>query len=355
MNILFFFPVELEGSAWDIGYKRGRVFRDLLRSLVETYLPYYTGSRKKEHEKLTERIAKEMRDLFPDKLEELEGIAAGSGIPKKDIFMINAWWENPVYPPKFPPDSGCSAFALTDTVVGPVMGQTLDIRRNPYWVMIFVKPRKGYSFYGTLRVDMLGGCRCINEKGLCIGGGTVAVKDRGEGLPRPVVFRALIERCSTVDEAVDFLGDVKVSVKVGTNLLILDSSGSVAVIEKSPTKMAVRWGDDGICATNHFISDEMRDLNANSPEMIERYSQPRIDRLMEFIKCADRDKPLVSSKRILRSHGLGGLCYHGDEWPWPATTQLANIFISKEKEMHVSLPMGPPCKGQFIKFNPFNL
>ena len=349
-----FFPVELEGSPWEIGYQRGRIFRDLLVSMAETYLPLYHGAGRTEHKKLTERIVRDMEVLFPDLLEELRGTAAGSGLSEEEIFMLNAWWENPVAPLRFPPDIGCSAVALTESSTGPIMGQTLDIRRNPYWVMVLVKPKRGYSFFGTLRADMLGGTRCMNEMGLCLGGGTVRVKDRGNGLPRPVIFRTIMERCATVEEAIDLLKDVRVSVKIGTNLLLLDSSGSTAVVEISPTRMGVRRQEDGICATNHFITDEMKDLNANTAEMISRYSQPRIERLNQFIKEADRERPIEALKKILRSHGLGGLCYHGDEWPWPATTQLANILIPKEREMHVSSPMGPPCMGYFIRYKPFS-
>ncbi|KYH39947.1 MAG: hypothetical protein AYL32_014250 [Candidatus Bathyarchaeota archaeon B26-2] len=352
---LSFFPVEFEGSPWDIGFKRGRLFRDILASIREMYLPQYVGEKMLEHKRLTERTVKDMENLFPELVEELKGVAAGSGLDEEDIFMINAWWENPVWPSRFPPNTGCSAVAFTESSLGPIMGQTLDIGRNPYWVMVHVKPRGGYSFFGTLRADMLGGARCINEKGLSMGGGTVSVKDRGDGLPRPVVFRALMERCATVDEAIEFLREMKVSVKVGTNLLLLDASGNAAVVEKSPTKMAVRWQeDDGICATNHFLTEEMKHLNAGSAEMIERYSQPRIERLKLFLREGDREKPITALKRVLRSHGLGGLCYHGDEWPWPTTTQLANILLSREREMYVSLPMGPPCMGHFIRYRPFS-
>ena len=348
-----FFPVELEGSYWELGYKRGKVFKDLFRSAIETYLPLYKGSARKEHEKLTNRIIKDMEETLPELVEELRGITEGAGLPEEEVFMLNAWWENPLFPSSFPPNIGCSAVAFTDSKLDPIMGQTLDIGRNPYWVMVFVKPKKGYSFYGTLRMDMLGGGRCINEKGLCIGG-TVSVSDRAEGLPRHVVLRLILESCATVDEAIDTLKEFKVSVRFGENLLLLDASGRAAVVEKSPTRQDIRWAEDGgICATNHFTLPSMRELNAGSEKMIERYSQPRLDRLREFIKEGDRERPIKAFKKILRSHGLGGLCYHGDEWPWPTCTQLANIMLPRQREMYVSVPMGPPCKSQFIKYSPY--
>ena len=348
-----FFPVELSGSSREIGLKRGQIFRDSLTSLAGDLLPCYVGEKRDEHEKIAKRMRRDLEETFPQFAEELKGVAEGSGLSEQEVFMLDAWWENVAYPARFP--SNCTCLAFTKSNVGPIMGQTADIGRTPYFVMVLIKPKKGYSFLSTLRVDMLGAGRSVNEKGLCMGGGTVGVKDRGEGLSRPAVMRAVIQGCANVEEAVNLLKDIRMGRSTGENILLLDASGNAAVVEKSTTKWEVRKPKNGgICVTNHFVTNAMKDVNAISKEGLERYSEARFERLMHFIKTGDRIDAVKSFKEILRSHGFGGLCYHGDPWPYPASTQFANIILPEQREMLVSSPMGPPCQSQFIRFKPFS-
>jgi hypothetical protein len=54
---------------------------------------------------------------------------------------------------------------------------------------------------------------------------------------------------------------------------------------------------------------------------------------------------------VLRSHGLGGLCQHGEEHQLCAT--VASIMLPKSRELYISQPQGFYCKSKFIKYTIF--
>lgn len=348
---LSFFPVELKGSPWEIGYRRGQVFRELIQSVAETRLSgimKLEETKVEEHLKIAQSIEAVLKETYPGLVEELKGMAEGSQMDYKDMLMLNAWWDNPI---------GCSNVALTETSMGPILGSTLDIGRSPYLAMMLYKPEDGYSFIHVASPDMIGVARAINEKGLCVGGSSVGAIDAGMGFPRYTLCRVVVQYCSTVEEGLKLFKRFKEGYRNPGNVILLDEDGDAAVIEQTNTKIAVRRAErGGVACTNHYVEEETRRLQreAGTPEEVKRLknSKARYARLMKFIKTADRENPMENVKRILRSHGRGGLCQHGGFGRLHAT--VAFMMLPRRREFYVSQPVGFYCQSQFIKYMPFS-
>jgi len=82
------YPLKLEGSPRDLGLRRGSVLRDLIRALVEDYIPKVRKS--EEHARIRNHIENVLSREFPEFLEEIRGIAEGSGVACEDLLLLIA-------------------------------------------------------------------------------------------------------------------------------------------------------------------------------------------------------------------------------------------------------------------------
>jgi hypothetical protein len=70
-------------------------------------------------------------------------------------------------------------------------------------------------------------------------------------MPYTLLYRAILEQCRTVDEAIDFLK--KTPRQSANNLMLMDAAGNRAVAEIRPEGVTVRRGQEGMAliSTNH--------------------------------------------------------------------------------------------------------
>jgi isopenicillin-N N-acyltransferase-like protein len=345
---LSYVPVELSGSPQEIGRRRGTVYRPLIRHIAETTLPNIQGSRREELLKTARRIEEVLVATYPELVDELKGTAEGSGISYENMLMLNAWWEHPI---RSDGSAYCSNVALTSSNIGPILGSTRDIGRNPHCTMMVIKPERGYYFVLTNRADQVGGARAMNERGLCIGSSNLKVKDKGWGFPRLALMRLAAQYCSNVKEALKLFQKYVEGYANAFNVLLLDITGDAAVVELTNTKMEIRRPKDGgIGCTNHLVTRELKKLEALDEGLLLN-SRNRLTRIEKFLKTCNRGDGFNSIKSILQSHGKGGLCQHGGKGMLYATT--AHIMIPRRGEIHISQPPGFYCQSQFIKYELF--
>ncbi len=339
-----FVPVELSGTPRRIGYQRGRIFRDIIRSRIETRLTKYGNKRDAQKEL---RLLFEVLNVYkPELIDELKGMAEGAKLNCEN-FLCGKEKE------KLWPANGCSAVALTESLLGPVLGTTVDIGRSPYMVLTMVKPSEGYDFICMHFADEVGLARGMNEKGLCIGAASSDPNDNCEekSLSGHTSTRILAQYCATVQEGIDLLKK-HLPLSFTNNVMLVDVKGDAAVIERSHTKIAVRRSvEGGIAVTNFFASEEMRSLEGYDTQRI-RDSKARYETCMQFIRTSDRNNPVRSMMNVIRSHNPGGICGHG-----PPTSRLsagtALIMFPQWKILYISQPIGPYCQSRFIRYEPF--
>ncbi|HZK80747.1 MAG TPA: carcinine hydrolase/isopenicillin-N N-acyltransferase family protein, partial [Humisphaera sp.] len=85
-------------------------------------------------------------------------------------------------------------------------------------------------------------------------------------MPYTLLYRTILERCKTVDEAIDLLE--KTPRQTPNNLMLMDAAGNRAVVEIKPSSITVRRGDEAsaLISTNH-----QRGQDADTPGRCKRY------------------------------------------------------------------------------------
>ena len=105
---------------------------------------------------------------------------------------------------------------------------------------------------------MIGRLDGMNEKGLVVGLHFVNNAHHAKGFIAPTIVRMVLEQCSCINEAIAFLSAIPHGYCY--NYSITDSSGEGVVVEASPQKQYVHYGNRLIC-TNHFEAESLKGKN----------------------------------------------------------------------------------------------
>ena len=316
----------LRGSYYEMGLRYGTVLRKHGFKLPEVSA---------ETLALGNKCEDEVKRHFPDILEEIRGFADGCELNHEALraFIITV---GATEPPK-----QCSIFAVADG--SKVMfGRNYDFyyRIKKHTESYLTAPAGGYKSLGTTDI-FVGREDGVNENGLAIAISSVASKTIAPGLSFALVVRYILDKCKTVQQAVEFL--TKVHFLTANSYLLADRSGNMAVVEASPEKVSVRAAENGrrfVVATNHYISDEMKsveNLEKRPPDSVKRYET--ITRALSQNNGGLEQKAV---KDILSDHS-GLVCSHID------AIQLGTLWsiIANLTKLKVLRAEGHPCKTRY--------
>jgi isopenicillin-N N-acyltransferase like protein len=200
----------------------------------------------------------------PDLLEEVKGIAEGSGLSYRAIlaaqFMDEEWWFQRQY------RNHCSSFGAAAGDGHPALvGQTMDL---PNWMdgfqtlLLIRGARPGLDAYVVTAAGMIA-LMGMNSHGLGVSVNTLMqLNSSADGLPVAFVTRRLIET-PALGEAVDFLQEIRHA--SGQNYILGDVTG-LRDFECSASRTVEHLGaaDGRIGHTNHPLAN--RDLRTDLTE-----------------------------------------------------------------------------------------
>ena len=368
--------ITLEGNDRERGIQQGQQTASLLREGIEKFLSF---SAFKDNIPMWDRLSslrkffyktavgigsrafqKSMKSIYPQ-WQKLKGISKGSQIPLKDLIFMNSIEVLMIA-------SGCTAFAVRGKE--PVAGKNFDLFTEFSRLMI-IRYEMPYGKYRNINITfahMPGSHSGMNEKGLFITYNYgMSIEKIGKGKPLiSMLLQEILENYATVQESIEFLENQE-GFSNGANLLMADSKGDFAVVEITPSEMAVRRHPEYIVASNHYI--ELEDYNID-PEA--KYHPPapkfligknishsniaRYERVKELIEetLSKRKKfTIEDAKRILRDHGRKNkpdedtVCRHY----YTLGTMASIIALPKKKEIHILF--GYPCQNEYTVFKPF--
>lgn len=255
----------------------------------------------------------------------------------------------------------CTSFSVKQADgEGYYYGRNYDFYKNPTMVT-FSHPKKGYASIGVsdmshfgyglddLPTNFLKKALClaavyapvdgVNEKGLCtsimaIPKQAAAQNSGHHKVGTSIIMRLWLDRCATVAEALDLLGNVDVnhdqSVGGGYHYMVADAQGDCAIIEFDKEDgwktMILRKGADStyMHVTNHLLSDKYRtetpDIRVGNPKS---FSWDRYNKVYKYMKEHEGRLTMEQAQECLAQVRWVDLQI-GEERP--EDTQYSNVY-----------------------------
>ena len=308
------------------------------------------------------RYEKPIRDLAPDVMQEIEGIAEGSGLPVGDVLAINARTEiifaasaREAAAQRAVRARECTALALLSSRTRsgrPLLAQNWDWLPHAFETVVVLEveqPDDRPNFVTLVEAGLLAKAS-MNSAGLgVVTNALVSSADRGQpGIPYHVMLRLMAD-CETMTDALKVVQAAPRS--SSANYLIAHADDVAVNIEAAPGDFrALSWQipqDGSLVHTNHFLS--------LPPGVDEVSLQVMPDSLIRLQRAADELSgcPAWDVKAIaeLLSDHAGwpvGICGHPDPRQQPIdrdATVLSVVMDLAERQMW--LASGSPCTHPF--------
>jgi len=310
------FPIVfLSGTPEEIGTAHGRLLGKPLLLLREQFLlPWF----KDPTTRAAAILAAAMYATFlePAHRAELRALSRASGIDVRELMLAQCL-------PDLSPMFGCSTVALPasaspDNVAR--FGRNLDFPTlgiaDKHSVLLVYRPAAGNRFVAVAWPGLIGVLSGMNEHGLAVANMEVPRKLKAPvAVPCSILYRTILERCSTVDEAIALLRSSKRQTE--NNLMLMDAAGNRAVVEIGTTDLVVRRAeaDEPLFSTNHT-----RGENNQSTQRCWRYDYLK--------KSTGRQAGAISLKQLQTL--LAGVQQEG-------MTMQSMIFEPATRVMHLAV------------------
>lgn len=333
--------IEAGGTNYEIGYRIGVGLREKLIPHNRSRQVFYRKFAKKHNASLPDIVARSEKLIstyFPEFLEELNGLAAGSAIPLKDILLLGN--EETI---QNGAANKCTTFAY-DGRQGVVLGHNEDWAPGYEDKLYVVKarPRQGAAFISLAYLGCLGGSSvALNEYGIAFSGNSL-LDGSQKGVPKNIILRSQIE-AKNIKEF-EKMATFKPRA-VPNHSMAVDGKGQIVSVEVGLRKQSAFYTSGSYVHTNHAIHQTMKHQeNGSAMDSITRYRTAQ-----EFIANKPPDDKLA--KQILRSHANQPctICVHPQTRKISDSQTVASAVVNLS-EMSLSVTLGNPCRSRYQKF-----
>jgi isopenicillin-N N-acyltransferase-like protein len=357
------FPIiTVEGDPFERGVAYGEQARERIERSLRFYADEVVPTLDVTFGQLCEGVMahrERWRAADADIVEEIEGIAAGSGLGVAEILFLNTRGAF-VLPPAETPDGGvkddgCSSFAVLPRASREghmLTGQNWDYLAGiqDTIVLLHVRPSSGPVQLMIMEAGQVGR-HGMNDAGVGMHANGLGSRLRNPAAIPSTFMRRRILRAPGITQAID--AAITPPRAGSTNLVISHRTGFAVDIETTPE--TIRWfypTDGWLFHTNHFLVEippQVADTYTPSADSILRYG-----RAVELLRASAASGGIGEDDlvRVLSDHlgdGLG-LCSHADPTaaPHERWCTVATV-ISDLTEGVMSVAAGPPCQGSFAK------
>jgi len=297
------FPIlDLSGEPFERGLRHGQNARMQVSGSVRCYAALFASCGIDWAK--AQRRATLFRDIIEGcgggMIEELEGIAAGSGFHINEILALNCRTE--ILPPSFlgievtntdaarAKNAALGLFDIGECTSVAVTGNRCKdgqtrVAQNWDWVgyqrqnVVGLRVmREGWPDYLTLTEAGILAKIGINEHGVAVGLNILRATNDREQLGIPVhVFQRLALDCQSVEAVLALARSLQFA--ASSNAILGDDTGHVTSLEYSPSGVSAIAPDQGVVThTNHFCDLELAEKQAPLTQMLT--TEPRLE-------CAD--------------------------------------------------------------------
>lgn len=308
---------------------------------MDRYRKYLPAEGFKDPWALPEKYLQAAREAFPHFVEELQGMADGSGLNFCDLFFLNAL-EEALDLKTF---SACTA-------VGIAAADGVWLGHNEDWyafdseavIAIHARPKGKPAFISITAAPFLSAVG-MNEAGLAQGVNSVDSTDNRIGIPRMFSARAALGAVS-IEEACRLAAHPGRA--GGYNHLLVHAGGELGNLETTATNTDYTSEEKLIFHTNHYESQKLKPLAKKASE----HSLTRYSRLKELEKVIiDSEDKLAALKQVLCDHKNRpySICRHLDEQSDNNATIFSVVFDLKVFKARVAV--SNPCGNIFREIN----
>src|SRR5438128_1644330 len=242
--------IEVRGDGAAMGKAHGEALREEIRALDKYLNAFFKSDQQRKQALLASFVFR--NQLSPQHQAEILSLAQASGLDPGEIMLANCFLD-------LSPMTACSTITLSAKAAPDGIarfGRNLDFPgfniADKASVLFVFHPKDRYAFAAPSWPGLIGVLSGMNEHGLTLANMEV---DRPMGLPHAmpytILYRTILERCKTVQEAIDLLE--KTPRQTANNLMLMDAAGNRAVVEITPESVRVRRGvaNEALISTNH--------------------------------------------------------------------------------------------------------
>jgi predicted choloylglycine hydrolase len=341
---------DIRGTAFERGYQHGKAF---MQKAINCMHYWFDASKvngdEPEVTKRLETIENNLTKSAPFILEELSGLASAIGIPFSKILLFNSITEFGA----IEEIAHCTNVVMAETPYGVLHAYNWDHFSRLAGQFIIGESTTLGNGVKILRVSWVGTTWTIagiNSFGLTQGISGVWTTDTNwnAGIPSNILLRLPLEICTDVEEAISFLEQI-FPITHGHNIVFADAKGNAAVVEKTPTKQAVRRLNKGaLFCTNMFLSENMDDVVNKTKFQTLTNARQRDQNLENLLRNNKISTDLDGIQQIMRFHSSqGSICSHGGTGDINGL-QSNKSFIMVPNDHSLMVTEGLPCKFPYI-------
>ncbi len=337
--------IEASGTHHEVGQRIGAAMRPQLQRMMggirEDLPPGVTWEAMMHKGRL---CLAHSRAVYPQLVEELEGIAAGAGLDFDEAFlaMCEELWETAAWRGGA---KGCTDFAARGRATASgatLLAHTNDLSPETEKDLVILKVKAGDEpEFLAVSVGGLGISAGFNAAGISLTGNQVSSNDIRPGVPRLLIVRAILA-ARRLEEALDAcLLPQRAS---NYNNVVGDASGEIYSMEGSATDCEPIYIEGDILAhANHYVSPAMRRFEADRGDI--GGSVIRHNRAMRLLRENYGQLSPGLFQRLLADHVNypGSICKHG------ITTVTVFGLIINLNELRAWIGRGRPCQTAYVE------
>ena len=350
------FPfLEIEGTSYEIGYQHGAHFKAQIQNSIQCYRDMFKDYSNLEWDRakqLSRKYIPIIESYNPDYLQEIYGVADGSGFDFEDILALNCRSELVFLGNEMDKaDGGCTSIGISGDVGKDgcaYLAHNWDWKTSQRSSMIMMKihQKNGKpTIFMVTEAGIIGKTGC-NSAGICLYLNALSTNEApaGGGLPLHMAMRGILD-CETLADAVKIA--TKMNLGCCANFMLGHKNGECIDLEIENEDFDVLYPKDGIIVhTNHFVSPRLpRYPRKDTCKHKFADSFVRLGRADKLLRNKGQDISEKDIMEILRDHVEypASICRHDDERMEPGL-RMGTVF-----SMVVNLTSG---KIWFCKGNP---
>jgi predicted choloylglycine hydrolase len=253
-NVVYTHSV-LEGTTYEVGKLQGE--RMLLNPEAARFFTSPFPGRNPLTPQQAETTLKFFQKHCPGLDEEIHGFADALGVPPEQVVYYAFTYQS---------GGQCSHFAVLPSISADGhlrVGRSYEYNYDEDDMRLVTTRIQGQAAHIGFSEVLFGRADGINEHGLCatMSAGAPTAPTEPGGCMFWAVVRTVLDRCATVDEAIEVVQSIPISFNF--NLILADRSGQAALVEIACSHRAVKRiqansPEQKVIATNHYTLPEMK-------------------------------------------------------------------------------------------------